>query len=50
MRPIVYREPREDELNDDDEFKVIFGLKFSPKGTGYYLQTKIVYIRCIYRK
>ena len=50
MRPTVYREPTDDELDDDDEFKVIFGLKFSPKGTGYYLQTKIVYISYIYRK
>ena len=35
-RPTVYRKPRDDELNDDDEFKVIYGLKPNPKGTKYY--------------
>lgn len=41
MRPTVYREPTDDELDDDDEFKVIFGLNFNPKGIGYYFQTNI---------
>ena len=55
MRPTVYREPRDDELDDADEFKVIFGLKPNPKGTAftnkYFSLNKIFYIRrYIHRK
>lgn len=36
LRPTVYREPRDDELDVDSEFKVIFGRKPNLKGTKCY--------------